>query len=776
MLSSRLILIIIFFFVIISESSAQQCDLMVKGFIVDEATNLPLPFANVLIQETSNGAITDDDGAFLIRNICAGKYHLSFSHIGCETKKIHLDVSRDTVLHIILPHSTKSLGTVFVKGKKENFSAQPSLSIKRQDIDDGSNKNFSDLLENELGVNLIKNGSSISKPVVHGLYGNRLIILNNGIIQSGQQWGNDHSPEIDPSVADKITVLKGANAIEYGGGNLGSLILVESKRIEREPHLHGQFNYVYETNGRGHTLNTRLDKYSPVIAWRINGALKKYGDKKTANYFLNNTGVEEANFSIQLEKAWKEKLFIDIYASTFNAQIGVLRGSHIGNLTDLEQALRREIPFFTEPDFSYAIDAPKQAVSHHLIKVKAKYFHKENQIFEFVAAGQLNKRNEFDVRRSGRTDIPALSLEQQTFNYDLKFTRKIKKWKYNCGIQSIATDNRNDPKTGILPLIPDYFSWKGGVYNTLYKEEGNTHLSIGVRYDYESQNVATISRTIPRKVVRFANEFHNATGLLAVKYNFSKTQFLSLNVGVTMRNPAINELYSAGLHQGVSGIEEGNINLKKERALKNTLEYKWLLSPNFSVGALAYHQHFKNYIFLNPQNQVRLTIRGAFPLFKYEQANANIYGLDIFTQFTVQNSIVGQLKYSYIRGQDTQNNIPLIFIPPNKFFASIVYRIKKTMRLSSGIIVEGLEFETNTKLMFEQKNILPTQDFVKPPRQYNLWGVKISNNVILPNYKFRIFAKAENLFNVQYRDYLNRQRYFADDAGISIILGVNFRF
>ena len=54
---------------------------------------------------------------------------------------------------------------------------------------------------------MLRNGSGISKPVIHGLFGNRVTILNNGITQSGQQWGNDHAPEIDPFVADHLSCL-----------------------------------------------------------------------------------------------------------------------------------------------------------------------------------------------------------------------------------------------------------------------------------------------------------------------------------------------------------------------------------------------------------------------------------------------------------------------------------------------------------------------------------------------------------------------------------------
>ena len=122
----------------------------------------------------------------------------------------------------------------------------------KQKIEDNADENLSGLLVNESGVHILKNGSGIAKPIVHGLYGNRLLVLNNGVQQSGQQWGNDHSPEIDPLIANKNNHNKrgpmhSSMVVEI----LGSIILVEPKKIGRDPHLHGRINYAYEGNGRG---------------------------------------------------------------------------------------------------------------------------------------------------------------------------------------------------------------------------------------------------------------------------------------------------------------------------------------------------------------------------------------------------------------------------------------------------------------------------------------------------------------------------------------------
>jgi len=774
---SRIIKIFILIACTVITCGAQDCTLTIRGKVIDEATSQPLSYVNVIIQDLTNSTSTDDNGDFIFSNICAGDFHFILSHIGCEPEEFHADINQDTTLTIYLSHSSTSLESVLITGVQTDNNNQSFTSVSRKTIEDNSNDNLSALIEKEAGVHLIKNGSGIAKPVVQGLYGNRLAILNNGIIQSGQQWGNDHSPEIDPFSADRITVLKGANAIQYGGGNMGSVILVEPKSIGREPHLHGQVSYAYETNGRGHTLNARVGKYTPHIAWRLNGTLKNYGDRKAPDYFLNNTGIKEANLSLQLEKSWNERLFVEVYLSRFNTTLGVLRGSHIGNLTDLELAFASDVPYFTEPNYDSAIEAPKQKVAHHLAKIQAKYYFDDHQTIELVIASQANDRKEFDVRRGGRTERPALSLTQYTLNTKMVYTKNYSDaWKLSIGNENILTDNTNNPGTGILPLIPDYFSTKAGFYTTLSRDKNRTHINIGLRYDYENQDVATISQELTRDIIRYNNNFHTVGSVIGIEYDLSTSQSLTFNTGYATRNPGINELYSAGLHQGVSGIEEGSVDLKTEKAIKNTLEYKWLPSANFSLSTLLYHQHFDDYIFLNPQEEFRLTIRGAFPVFKYEQTDANIYGIDLSTQVVMSNSIFGLLRYSYIKGNDTTNDLPLVYMPPNSLYGSLTYRVAKALSLSQGLKLDEIEFSIDNRLVFNQGHLLETQDFVVPPPTYNLIGLKASSNIILPHYKIRLFVSVDNFLNTNYRDYLNRQRYFADDTGISIIAGVNVKF
>ena len=776
MLNSFFTLFIVFAFCV--QSIAQNCNLEISGLLKDEITREPIVYGNVFIKELKLGSVSDSAGNFKIRDVCAGNYHLLVSHIGCETVEYFLKVRNDTLLKISLDHNHHHLHEVSITAKLKERTVQESQSISKQDLEENGDKNLSAILEQMSGVSSIKNGNGIAKPVVHGLYGNRLAIINNGVAQSGQQWGVDHSPEIDPLSANEITVIKGVGAIEYQGNSLGSVILIEPSSIEREPHLHGAGNYFFESNGLGNGMHFSLQQYKNVgleIGWKVDATVKKSGDNRSPNYYLRNTGNEEANVALKFEKSIRKNWIIDAYLSSFNAKLGVLRGAHIGNLTDLEEAFIRTEPFFTQDKFSYTIEAPQQQVNHHLMKLHSLYFITPNQKLEFTYAVQLNQRKEFDVRRSGRSDMPALSLDQVSNFGEVKYVNGFgENWEFKTGVQVNHTDNTNVPETNILPLIPNYVALEYGAFGMIAKSWDKTTFEIGGRYDLENRNIAAISNFVPRSIVNYSNSYSNFSAITGVSQQLTENWKLLGNVGFANRNPEVNELYSNGLHQGVSGIELGEIALRPEQSLKGTLSLKGKVKNKLFFEVLGYYQAIEDYIFLNPSNEVRLTIRGAFPVFKYEQTNASIYGLDFSTIYQITSQLETKIQYSYLKGDDNSQGSPLILMPANNIYGALTYDVKN-WRLGRSKL-ENIELQLNNRFVFEQTHILPEQDFIQPPKAYHLIGAKVSLERQAGKFRFNFYARAENILNMGYRDYLNRQRYFADDLGVNIIAGINVKF
>ena len=752
---------------------AQDCNITLTGVILDKGTNIPLEYSTIFLENLGEGTVCDKNGFFEIKNICPAEYHVQVSHIGCQSEEYFIKIEKDTSLKIYLSHHSELLDEVVIHGSHEDNSTESSQTISRADIANESNKNLSDILENITGVSVLKNGSGISKPVVHGLFGNRVTILNNGISQTGQQWGNDHAPEIDPFVADHLSVVKGASALAYGGNSLGSVVLVETDKIQEDPHLHGEVNYTLQTNGWGHTLNSVIEKNSNWAAWRLTGTLKRQGDSRAPGYFLTNTGKQENNLALQVEKQFNPKWKTDFYYSLFNTKIGILQGSHIGNLTDLEEAIGRDKPFSIKDNFSYNITFPRQEVTHHLVKTEAKYLMEDEKIIKFKYGGQLNNRKEFDIRRGGDSDRPTLSLSLYSHNLEAAYNGLVgEKIFLKAGVQYEMIDNGNNSGTGVSPLIPNYRSYQTSTYWIVQNDQADEWLfEFGGRFSLKQLTVKRFTRTLPKQLEVIDHLFQNyalSTGFRWKKNDFFKTNF---NIGYLLRAPEVNELYSFGLHQGVSGIEEGNENMNVEKSLKALLSLDFRIQDKLFIQTLGYFQNVQDFIFLEPQEEFRLTIRGAFPVFLYKQTDANIAGVDLLLKYEPKQNLNFIAKYALVRGYDLTNDLGLVNIPSDNIFSSMTYTFKDKEKWKNNFLT------INGRYVFQQKRItVPSQDFLSPPDDYFLLGLQVGTNYEWNESNLKISLRAENLLDTTYRDYLNRLRYFADENGINVSLNLNYRF
>ncbi|MDX1685356.1 MAG: TonB-dependent receptor [Saprospiraceae bacterium] len=747
----------------------QSCNLTIKGKILDRATAEPLEYANVFLEEQGAGAVTDSAGSFHIRKVCPGHIHLRVSHIGCETRSFYFDIGSDTALQITLEHHSEVLHEIEVLGQTEPFgAAQSRSSIQEAEIRDAQGESLGRLASRIPGVSSLNSGTQISKPVIHGLYGNRIAILQNGVNLSSQRWGNDHSPEVAVAQADKITVLKGVDAIKAGTEGLGGAIILSDNPIVNDPHLHGWGNYSFSSNGRQHSAAVRLRQKWKGLSWKFTGGGSRSGDRKTPDYFLTNTGRANFHGDISLYHPIGKDNDVQLNYSYYNDELGILRGAHVGNLTDLDEAIGREVPFFTEDNFSYEIEAPRQKVEHHIISLQSHLGLSPTARLELKSGFQSNHRQEFDVRRGGRTSLPSLDLtliDQQNYA-DLTYEKNGYTW--GSGLQTSWLLNTNDPQTGIEPLIPDYVKFVGGMYSTLKKQIGNWTYEAGGRYDYRFFSVAIAPLNSQDQVKRFEHNFHNLMGSIGILHRISHDLNWSINAGITQRQPYINELYSSGLHQGVAGIEEGDRDLESEASRKILGRLSWHTPSHAWIEIGIYSQWIDNYIYLDPQDEIRLTIRGAFPVFRYVQDNVNISGVDFSFQLPIGKSIEYQLKGSALKGTNLSDDQPLILMPQNRVQSGLKYLFSE--HKASGHI------SLNAEYVFRQENYPQDEDFLPPPDGYFLLHGEAKLNFELWQQDMAFIASVENALNTTYRNYLNRWRYFADETGLNVRFGLRLLF
>jgi iron complex outermembrane receptor protein len=208
-------------------ATAQNCNSMIFGAVRDGKDRTLLPGAGVLIKETGTSSVTDTDGHYHLNNLCPGKYTLIISYVGYQSKEISISINGQKEFNVSLINQTQGLNTVSIEGHRTELKPlQSSARLDGKALEMTRGETLGESLKGIPGVNTIQTGPTISKPVIQGLYGNRVLVYNSGVRQEGQQWGSEHAPEVDPFIANQITVVKGAASVMYGAEAIGGVVLV----------------------------------------------------------------------------------------------------------------------------------------------------------------------------------------------------------------------------------------------------------------------------------------------------------------------------------------------------------------------------------------------------------------------------------------------------------------------------------------------------------------------------------------------------------------------
>jgi len=396
-------------------NAQNNCAFDIDGQVVDAETGEGLSYASVILQESSQGVYADFAGFFSLSGICEGSYTLKVSHIGCATEKLMLQVLGDTTIVFELSHDESILREFVVEGKEETDLTFTKIGVRQAQLETTTGLQLAEQALAIPGMRMQETGNTIAKPVFRGLQGNRLLVLNAGVRQEGQYWGSEHAPEIDPFLAQQVSVIEGVDALRYAPDAIGGLLLVEPADVFGSDSLSGSITGMGATNGRGGALGGELmGRVSERFPLYFRGQIsaKKFGDIKTPDVFLDNTGAEELNYSYALGwkgEAWKAEIFY----SNFNQRIGIYRYSHLGNLTDLYEVITgiRSNPDTT--DFSYDIDRPNQEVGHELFKGSFELKLDDENTIEAIYSRQFNSRKEFDAHVRGTIKKMKLTLNER---------------------------------------------------------------------------------------------------------------------------------------------------------------------------------------------------------------------------------------------------------------------------------------------------------------------------------------------------------------------------
>ena len=532
--------------------------------------------------------------------------------------------------------NTKSLGAVTVTGDALGSSANamiltPSKILSGDELRDKLGGSIGETLNNELGVSASGFSSGASRPIIRGLDGPRVKILQNGM-GSGDlsSISSDHAVASTGSTARQIEILRGPAALQYGSGAIGGLVNVVNDRISTtlEPKATGETELRYSSVDRGVGASFSTDASTGSIGlhadgnalhssdYRIPGNSSVYGDGDSGRLSYSGNRERSLGFGGSLIKEWG---YIGLSFSTLDKLYGI-HGADERSHIDLNQ---------TRIDADSVIKSP----------------------FEGFDSLRI---------RFGNTDYQHTELENGT-DPSVRFTNKASEtrwelshlptagWRGKFGVQTEQATTKATNFDGADPTVPRTRSMAVAGFFVEERDFGATRISIGGRLE-------SVSRKPDSSVNRSYSLGSFSTGAL---WTFTPGYGLGATASLAQRAPTAEELYSKGAHHPTETYDIGDTSLKKETS--NNLELSLQKTEDkLRWKTNAYQNKVSNFIY-GDIGIINLDPNGVLRDRNFKQANATLKGIEAELSYNLyETGWFGRVFVDSSRGTlDDLGNLPL---------------------------------------------------------------------------------------------------------------------
>jgi iron complex outermembrane recepter protein len=708
---------------------------------VTNSKNEPLKGVSVYLPELHKGTSTDENGKYTFVNIPKGNLRLLFSFLGFTTQNKTINIEQNNfLLDIVLEDSSFQMDEIIVSTAFNRLQSQNVMKVEHQNMKELQQKGTSSLIEGLAtipGVSQISTGTSIGKPVIRGLSGNRVLVYSQGVRLENQQFGEEHGLGLNDAGIESVEVIKGPASLLYGSDALGGVLYFNPEKFTDANTIKADFGSKFFSNTLGSNSSFGIKGSTENWKFLARSSYNVHADYQIPNGDkITNTRYNETDL----------KTGIGYSNSKFSS---ILRYNY--NKLDLG------IPEFgiAEQTSSYRTAFPKQGVFNNLLSLNNVLFFKKSKLD--INLGYIaNDRSEFED-----SDIAVLHLKLKTFNYDAKYHfPKLGKIESIIGVQGMYQTNKN---SGEKYLIPDATTNDFGVFGTVNYDWKSNVIQAGVRFD--NRNITTIENGIEGEAGYFQaidKKFNSFNASLGYKTNIVKELTFRLNLASGFRAPNLAELTSNGVHEGSNRYEIGNSNLKNEQNIQTdlNLEYK---NSHLEFFVNGFYNKINNYIYISPKG----TQIESNDVYDYIQNNAKLYGGEVGLHFHPHplDWLHFESNFETVTGKK-ENNDFLPLIPANKWDNTIRTEFKINKWLTDGFATLTI---SNT---FNQKNV---SGFETSSNGYTLLNMGIGGKVKLGKSAFNVNLNGNNLLNKSYIAHLSRLKNDGiQNIGRNLVLGFNF--
>ena len=710
---------------------------------VRDSAGRPLANAQVVVSVVNRVLQSDANGSFAIRGLAAGTYHVDVSLIGYAPQHAVVTLPEngpDVVLSIVLRASPLRLTGVLVSAAPTGTDAlgvtQAAVELSGKGLALNLGSSVAQTLSNEPAIAMRFNGPMANVPVIRGLTGDRILVL-----QDGERTGDlssasaDHALSIDPFSADRIEVIRGPASLLYGNNALGGVVNVIANEIPSDVptrpsfFVGGQGESVTPGGVVGGGATLPLGKNFALTArgnWRSTDDLR-VGGRGT----LRNTDAASTGGSVGLGYAGDR------------AQVGVaFRAS----------SFEYGVPFPTDGEPIRLDGSRTQGSLRATINTGAAL------IPTVRVDGTVQRYGHDEIEPSGAVGTNFL-LNTQTFNVAAR--TQGKRLTGTLGVQGLFRDYR---PTGDEAFTPGATNRNVGLL--LFQElplqraarpdARVPKLQLGARYDWFA--LETKDDVQGRFGPAQQKSYNSTSASFGLSLPIGRAANFSVNAQRAFRAPTVEEVFADGYHAAVGTYDVGNNALKAERGtgLEGILRTQ---STRGFAQLSAYLNRVADYI--APVAVGTRDVEGedgpvAVPLVNFQQQDAQLFGFEAQGESEIARHWVLGASADWVRGRFTDDtNLP--YIPAG--------RLAATLRWDNGRISLG----GGVRQVFRQSNV--SGDALDlPTDSYTLANLSIGYTILGGTTLQNIVLRADNLFDTMYYDATSRIKSFAPNPGRNVAL------
>ena len=703
------------------------------GHVIDAESGQPVGWTTVVIEGLERARVSDAGGYFFFANVPPGAYVLQSLHVGYHEARFEVEVVAGDTTHVDLAigHESLHMETIVVEGEAESALAplqEPEVVFSGSKLRQNLSRTIAETIDYEPGIAQRSMGPAPARPVLRGLGGDRLLMVEDGE-RTGDLSGSssDHAVAIEPMTTERIEVVRGPRTLLYGSNALAGVVNVVRGYVpsERPDGFGGSVIYQGESVNRGLSGGLTLEQGLGPLALRFDSSLRNADDIATPHGKLANTDIRTGNASVGLSlvRPWGH---VGASGSLYDSDYGIPpdpEGGHPDGVSiDLQrQHLEGRGEILTGPDWLQRLEL------HHSF---SRYQHGE-----FEASGDLGM--EFGVLTHNSGALAHLDRTGSFAN----------------GAIGLWYEYRNYAAAG-LNFTPPAEEYAGALFT--YQEWEKDPWAVNAALRVDARRIEPHEERDSRRVGRIqTRDFAGMSAGLSNHYRASSGLTLGTTLMRTFRPPGIEELFSEGPHLAAYSYEVGNGALDSERGLGLEL----FVDYHHEEGHLHlafFRNAINGYIF--PKNSGERSLRRA-DLFLYQTVGERVlmHGAEATFDWHVADYWKAAGTLSYVRGYLIDlNDEPLPRLPPLQGHLGLTCEP-----------TEALSATVDLRLAAEQSQI---GEFEKPTEGYAVldfsgqyyaeWGGRLHTFALT----------LENATDAVYRNHLNRVKEILPEPGRNLRL------